>query len=83
MDSTSSTTSMDFWRPQVMHLEPREARKTWGYAGCSDMQRKKTYWRILLVTVGKEKPKWESVLKKKNWVYLLRVKIAYGSLDGA
>jgi hypothetical protein len=61
MDSTSSTTSMDFWRPQVMHLERREAMKTWSYAGCSNVQRKKTYWRISIVTVGKEKPKWESV----------------------
>ncbi len=44
---------------------------------------KKPIGEFLLVTVGKEKPKWESVKKKKNWVYLLRVKIAYGSLDGA
>lgn len=44
---------------------------------------KKPIGEFLLVTVGKEKPKWESVKKIKNWVYLLRVKIAYGSLDGA
>lgn len=66
MDSTSSNTSMDFWRPQVMHLELREARKTWGYAGCSDMQRKKTYWRISIGNSRKRKTQVGKCLKKKE-----------------
>ncbi len=66
MDSTSSTTSMDFWRPQIMHLELGEARKTWGYAGCSDMQRKKTYWRISIGNSRKRKTQVGKCLKKKE-----------------